>query len=312
MTYQFHIADVFTDKAFGGNQLAVLPDARGLNDEQMQSITREFNFSETIFVFPPENPAHTKRVRIFTPGGELTFAGHPTVGVAYVLAAFGEIPLDGAETRIVLEEGVGPVPVSIRAEAGKPVFTQLTTAKIPEKGGKQCDPDEIAAILSLNSADINVGGEHEIEAWSVGLPFLYIPLKTLDALGRARTQFDRWERYLGDGWASELFIFVEEEASATRAGAKNGEGVMRARMFSPRLGIPEDAATGSACAAFAGYLSARSTKRDGTLKWTVHQGVEMGRPSRLDVESDVVGGEVKSVRVGGSTVLIASGTLHIP
>src|ERR1044072_429251 len=118
MPYTFYTADVFTDTRFGGNQLAVLPDARGLTTEQMLAITREFNYSESTFVFPPENPKHTRHIRIFTPGGEVPFAGHPTVGSAHVLAAIGEIPLTGDETHIVLEEGVGPVAGLIRSRNG--------------------------------------------------------------------------------------------------------------------------------------------------------------------------------------------------
>jgi trans-2,3-dihydro-3-hydroxyanthranilate isomerase len=132
MPYAFHTADVFTDHLHGGNPLAVVPDARGLSDEQMQAITREFNYSETVFVFPPATKAHTRSVRIFTPHSELPFAGHPTVGCAFVLATIGEIPLDGGEARIILEEGVGPVPVLIRATNGKPVFAQLTSDMLPE------------------------------------------------------------------------------------------------------------------------------------------------------------------------------------
>src|SRR3954469_22757410 len=130
--YQFYTADVFTDTIFGGNQLGILPDARGLSTEQMAAIAREFNYSESTFVFPPDDPKHTRRVRIFTPGGEIPFAGHPTVGTAHVLAAIGEIALTGNETRIVFEENVGPVPVVIRARDGKPEFAQLSVAKLPE------------------------------------------------------------------------------------------------------------------------------------------------------------------------------------
>src|SRR6266853_4111845 len=132
MPYAFHTADVFTDHLHGGNPLAVIPDARGLSETQMQSITREFNYSETVFVFPPQQSTNTRRVRIFTPRAELPFAGHPTVGCAFVLASIGEIPLNGEETRVVLEEGVGPVPVLIRAKGGKTVFSQLTAARMPE------------------------------------------------------------------------------------------------------------------------------------------------------------------------------------
>lgn len=312
MSYRYHTADVFTDTPFGGNQLAVIPDARGLATEQMAAIAREFNFSETVFVLPPSDAKHTRRVRIFTPGSELPFAGHPTVGSAFVLAATGEIPMTGDETRIVLEEGVGPVPVLIRAKNGTPVFAQLTTAKIPEKGTNTLDASMVAQALSLDVADIDAGERYQIEAWSVGLPFLFVPLRTLDALGRARVKVDVWEKSLRDSWAPEIFLFVEEERSASRNGVSEGDGVLRARMFSPALGIIEDPATGSACASLGGYLASRSSRRDGTLRYTVHQGVEMGRPSRLDVEVDAASGKVQAVRVGGASVLISSGELHVP
>lgn len=312
MTYRYHTADVFTDAPFGGNQLAVIPDARGLTTAQMNSITREFNFSETVFVLPPEDPKHTRRIRIFTPGSELPFAGHPTVGTAFVLAATGEIVLAGDETRIVLEEGVGPVQVTIRAENGRPVFAQLTAAKLPEKGPGSYDVATIASVLSLDTADIDAGGTYAIEAVSVGVPFLFVPICTLGALGRARIRMDQWEEHLRDSWASEIFLFVEDDASHARDGVRNGDGVMRARMFAPTLGIPEDPATGSAAASFGGYLAWRSSKRDGTLRYTIHQGVEMGRPSRLDVEADVRDGDVTAIRVGGASVLVSSGTLHVP
>src|SRR3954469_11953595 len=132
MNAHYLTADVFTDRKFGGNQLAVFPDARAISPDLMPQIAREFNYSETTFVTPPADPSHTAKVRIFTPGGELQFAGHPTVGTAHVLATTGVIPLSGAETRIVFEEGVGPVPVVIRATNGKPTFAQLSAAKTPE------------------------------------------------------------------------------------------------------------------------------------------------------------------------------------
>jgi trans-2,3-dihydro-3-hydroxyanthranilate isomerase len=132
MRYRFVIADVFTDQPFGGNPLAVLPDARGLDDALMQKIAREFNLSETVFVLPPEAPAHTRRLRIFTPATEVPFAGHPTVGTALVLARLGEVPLQGATTRIVFEEGAGPVPVTITAAHGQAAFAQLSAPQAPE------------------------------------------------------------------------------------------------------------------------------------------------------------------------------------
>src|SRR5687767_12823417 len=130
MAYPFHTTDVFTNHERGGNPLAVIPDARGLSDTQMQAIAREFNYSETVFVFPAESKANTKRLRIFTPDKELPFAGHPTIGCAFVLATIGDIPMTGAETCVIFEEGAGPVAVTIRAQNGKAAFSQLTTPRM--------------------------------------------------------------------------------------------------------------------------------------------------------------------------------------
>jgi trans-2,3-dihydro-3-hydroxyanthranilate isomerase len=310
MSYQYHIADVFTDKPFGGNQLAVLPDARGLSDEQMAIIAREFNFSETVFVFPPDDPSHTRKLRIFTPGKELPFAGHPTVGAAHVLALTGEFELTGDETQIVFGERVGPVRVLIRSKNGTPVFAQLTTARIPEKGGAELDPATIADVVSLDLADLDVDDRYAIQGVSVGLPFLIVPLRSVDALRRARIDMPKWEATLKESWAPEVFVFTEDDESKARGGALNGDGVIRARMFGPTIGIGEDPATGSACACLGGYLAWRSARRDGLLRYSVHQGVEMGRPSLVEVEADVTGGVVSAIRVGGATVLIASGELY--
>lgn len=312
MTYKYHTLDVFTDVAFGGNQLAVITDARGLTTEQMAALTREFNYSETVFILPPDDPKHTRRVRIFTPGSELPFAGHPTVGTAFVLAATGEIQLDGDETRIVLEEGVGPVSVIVRSKNGKPYFTQLTAARTPERGPLSYDVAKIASILSLSADDIDVGGAYEIEGVSAGLPFVFVPVRDLAALGSVKLNRDLWEKELKNSWATEIFVFTEKEESIGRSGVTNGDAILQARMLAPNMGIPEDPATGSAAAAFGGYLAWRCQRKDGTLNYTVHQGVEMGRPSKLLVEVDVDGGDVLAVRVGGSSVMIASGELRVP
>jgi trans-2,3-dihydro-3-hydroxyanthranilate isomerase len=304
MAYRFHIADVFTDTPFGGNQLAVVADARGLSDARMATIAREFNFSETIFIFPPDDPSHTRKVRIFTPGSELPFAGHPTVGVAHVMAATGIIELTGDETRIVLEEGVGPVPVLIRSRNGQPYFCQLTSARLPAKDENHFDPAEVAAVVSLSLEDLDLSDGLAVEAWSAGVPYLLIPVRTLDALGRARIWMPMWERHLKGTTAPEVFLFTRD----TTAGA--GEPAYRARMFAPTLGIAEDPATGSACAAFGGYFAARSAMRDGTLEYSIMQGVEMGRPSLIKVEVDMKNSTASAVRVGGATVLIATGDLH--
>ena len=304
MEVEFHTADVFTDTLHGGNPLAVIPDAHGLSDAQMLAITREFNYSESVFVLPPADPSHTKRLRIFTPARELPFAGHPTVGTAYVLAAINNIPLTGDETRIVFEEGVGPVPVTIRSAGGKPLFTQLTAAKLPEIGDPPPPVERLSEILSLEPSDLLADDLIEPEAVSCGVPFLFIPVKTPKVLSGIRVDNQRWETTLKSYWAPEMFVFSTDNWSGIFEG-----GHIRARMFAPGLG--EDPATGSACAALAGFLGFRSEQRSGTLRWTVDQGVEMGRPSRLDLEVDLDRGQVCAIRVGGASVLVSSGVLHI-
>ena len=302
--YRFLTADVFTDRPFGGNQLAVFPDARGIPDARLLDVTREFNYSESTFVYPPDDARHTRRVRIFTPGGEVPFAGHPTVGTAHVLAAIGEIPLAGDTTHIVLEEQVGPVPVAIRATQGEPTFAQLTVASLPQGGPPPPARAALASVLGLEESEL-LDGEWAPQALSCGLPFLFVPLRDRAAVERARVRLEPWEHTLRATWAPELFVFARE---GERAGAD-----YHARMFAPGLSVPEDPATGSACAALAGYLAPRDPRRerDGTLRWTVEQGVEMGRPSMLEIEADVAGGSVTAVRVGGSSVLVSEGTMSI-
>jgi trans-2,3-dihydro-3-hydroxyanthranilate isomerase len=306
MSYAFHTADVFTDHLHGGNPLAVIPDARGLSETQMQAITREFNYSETVFVFPPQQSKNTRHVRIFTPGTELPFAGHPTVGCAFVLASIGDIPLSGDETRIVFEEGVGPIPVLIRAKDGKPVFAQLTSAKLPEINDRPPPPETLCEILSLEPSHIVADDMIEPEAVSCGVPYLFIPIKKPEMLSWVKVDIPKWEQALRDYWAPEMFVFSADDWSNIFEG-----GHIRARMFAPGLGIGEDPATGSACAALAGFLALRSETRDGTLRWSVDQGVEMGRPSRLELEVDLKRGQLAAIRVGGASVLVSSGTLHL-
>lgn len=299
----YHTLDVFTDRVFGGNPLAVFPDARGIAPERMQRIARELNLSETVFVLPPEDARHTRRLRIFTPAAELPFAGHPTVGTAFLLASLGQVPLEGDETAIVFEEGVGPVPVRIFARGGEPVSAQLTAAKLPEHGPPPPPRAEVAAVLGLAEDDL-LDGEWAPGGVSCGVPFLYVPVRDRAALARARVDLARWEATLAGWWAPHLFVF-------SRDPELPGSDV-RARMFAPAMGIAEDPATGAASATLAGYLAARSPQREGTLRWTVEQGWEMGRPSILRVEADVRGGEVTAVRVGGEAVRVAEGRMRIP
>jgi trans-2,3-dihydro-3-hydroxyanthranilate isomerase len=302
MHARYHTCDVFTDRMFGGNQLAVFPDARGIAPELMPRIAREFNFSETTFVLPPDDPAHTAKVRIFTPGGELQFAGHPTVGTAHVLATIGAIPLTGGETSIILEEGVGPVPVTIRARDGRAEFAQLSVAQLPQVGPPPPAGEQLAAALSLSKDDL-LRAPMTPEMVSCGTPFLFLPLRDRGAVARARVRADAFDTALSGYPTQMVMVFALD--------AEDPAHQVRARMFAPSIGVPEDPATGSACVGLGGYLAARDPRREGTLRWIVEQGFEMGRPSILEVEADKRDGAITGVRVGGRTVMVCEGTMTL-
>ncbi|WP_028081264.1 PhzF family phenazine biosynthesis protein [Solimonas soli] len=292
MTLRFHTLDVFTTEPFGGNPLAVLFGGDALSTAQMQRIAREFNLSETVFVLPPTRSDALHRVRIFTPGRELPFAGHPTVGAAALLAELGLAP-KGAEVPFMLEEGVGPVPVRVRRVPGEPIYAELSVAQLPQYG-EAPDAAAIARVLGLDAADLHSNGEGP-RAVSCGLPFVLVPLKAPELLAAVDFDAAAARALLAGGWAQQFYIY-----------ARGYEGELRARMFAPDLGIPEDPATGSAAAALAGALGSEASG-DGTLQWLIHQGVEMGRPSLLHASAERSGGRLTAVRVGGHSVLMTDG-----
>lgn len=293
MQYEFLTADVFTNHIFGGNPLAVFPDATGLTSTQMQQITIEFNLSETVFVLPPENPDHTCRLRIFTPARELPFAGHPTIGAAHALVELGAIERGDA----VFEEGVGPVQISFRDDDA-----WLSTPRMPELGPEAPSRERIAEMLSLEVDDVR-DDDLSPQMVSCGVPFLFVPVTDRDALTRSRIVETTWAALLGDAWASEVLVFAMDPERA--------DSDVRARMFAPGLGIREDPATGAAAAALAGYLGSREAS-DGSFRWIVEQGFEMGRPSVLKVEADKQANEIVAVRVGGTAVTVSRGKITVP
>ncbi len=301
MKVPFVTLDVFTDQRFGGNQLAVILDGRGISDAQMQAITREFNFSETVFVLPPEDAANTRRLRIFTPGSEVPFAGHPTVGTAHALAATGAIPLTGDSTRIVFEEGVGLVPVEILSERGVPTKSVLTPARLPEVSRAGTGTEVLAALLSIAPEEI-IDGRWYPETGSAGLPFLFVPVRGRETLGRCRINPTAWDAHHAELPCQDIFIYCFEP--------ERFESHARARMFAPDLGVAEDPATGSAASAFAGVLASRE-EFEGTRRFVVEQGFEMGRPSILEIEVTKSSGALSDVRVGGASVMVTEGTLDL-
>jgi trans-2,3-dihydro-3-hydroxyanthranilate isomerase len=295
----YHRVDVFTDRAFGGNPLAVFTNGRGLSTETMQAIAKEFNLSETTFVLPADEPAHDWRVRIFTPGAELPMAGHPTVGTSFVLAREHLIPRDERESTIILEEGVGPVPVRIEFEEGEPSFAEMRQP-LPTFGPRLDDRAAVAAMLSLEESDVEA--DLPVEVVSCGVPFLYVPLRSLDAAHRARPRADLIDRLAEEhGIQPQVFVFtreVEHEGSAVHS-----------RMFAPSLGITEDPATGAASGPLGCYLVTHGVLPEGDI--LSEQGVEMGRPSFVHIRIEREGEQITAVRVGGRCHFAGEGFIEV-
>ena len=298
--YRFCIVDVFTEQRFGGNQLAVLPHASGLTTEQMQQIAREFNFSESTFVLPPEDSSNTRQVRIFTPGAELPFAGHPNVGTAFVLATLGEIALSNdTPVRVQFEEAAGLVPITIESHAGEPGVCELKAPQSLSTAG-EFSAVEVTEALSLVTEDI-VTSTHPPIVASVGLEFLFVELRDVGALSRSRPP--RLQALLGREGPSGIHLY-------TRDGA--GMAVdFRARMYAPGKGIDEDPATGSANCALVALLATLDDTRDGELQWRIGQGIEMGRPSLLHGRAEKSGGKLVGAYIGGACVMVAEGTMEV-
>lgn len=306
MDLPFYTLDVFTNSTFGGNPLGVFPEATHLSTALMQRVALEMNLSETVFLGPPETERGTARVRIFTPGREVPFAGHPTVGTAIFLAT--QQPQADGDLTLILEENVGPVPVVVRFENGAPVFAKFTTAVLPEHRPSPHSVAEVAALIGLDPTDIGGvgpgGSELEIEQVSCGLEYFIIPVRTIAAVQRTVLDMSRWQRMLADAWAHHVYVVCMNG---------EGEGVdVHVRMYAPGSGVPEDPATGSAAAALGGYLSAADGREEASLAWVVEQGLEMGRPSLLHVEADRTNGSTSAVRVGGSAVSVSRGTMSVP
>ena len=300
MTRRFQTLDVFTETALAGNPLAVVLDADGLDDARMQAIAAEFNLSETVFVFEPRNAVNTARVRIFTPKRELPFAGHPTVGAAALIAHRRASDLLGAQDlRIVLEEPIGDVVCVARRRKGQALAAYFELPKLPERiKDKPPSTAEIAASLGLEPQDIGFDG-HKPSLFSAGAPYLFVPLSSLDAIGRAAPGVMPWATK--DGPATYLY---------TREAARQGSAY-HARMFASAWGVTEDPATGSAVAAFAGVVQAFDRPRDGEHMLTIEQGFEMGRPSLIALGLVIEDGALTSATIGGSVVLVASGSLDL-
>jgi trans-2,3-dihydro-3-hydroxyanthranilate isomerase len=300
MQRRYVTVDVFTDRAFGGNPLAVVLDAGGLTTTQMQAIAVEFNYAETTFVLPPRDAAHDAQVRIFTVTQEMPFAGHPNVGTAFVLATQAARP----PARLKFEEGAGLVAVEILTEGVRVVGAELTAPQ-PFRRLTEFSAEQAAATTTLSTADIRTD-RHPPVIVSVGMPFLVAELCSRDALRRARPDAAAFARTFPRDGAFAVYLYTRDVATDERATD------LQARMFFPGSGgLTEDPATGSATVAAAALLADLSGERDGELKLRFGQGIDMGRPSLLLTRIRKQNGVVVSAHVGGGCVPMMEGTFRL-
>ena len=294
----FHTLDVFTDRRYAGNPLAVVLGADALSPRQMQTIAREFNLSETIFVMAPRDPAHTARVRIFFPTAEIPFAGHPTLGCAVLLAGLSHGAGDWQAT-VTLEEEAGLVPVTL-TRAGGLTHGTFAAPVIPHAAPGRADTAAIAAALGLAAPQIGFG-PHRPDVLQGGPRFLYVPVADRHALAAASPREPAWSALMAAAGVDSAYLYTP------------GAGTdFAARMFSPTAGIPEDPATGSATAILAANLLAAGILREGENHFTLAQGVEMGRPSRLALTVTVAQSALAAVHIGGSAVPVSQGQIAPP
>lgn len=300
---RIHTLDVFTDEALAGNPLAVVHDTAGLDTAAMQRIAGEFNLSETVFVLPETTAGHRADIRIFTPGAELPFAGHPTVGTAVLLAALdGLVP--GGETAFIIGEKAGPVPCRVTRHADGRFEARFEAPRKPADLGPAPDPAQLAGVLGLTPRDIGFD-RHRPSRYGAPVSFCYVPVKTREAMGRIRVD---------TRWFAETFAAIQDSHPAIFAYSRetvDPAAQFHARMFAPGLGIAEDPATGSAAAAFAGVLAAQEGLADGTHQIIIEQGFEMGRPSRIALGLTLAGGNVETVTIGGGAVIVTEGRLFL-
>lgn len=306
MELKFNTLDVFTNRRFGGNPLAVVHDADHLTTEQMQTITREFNLSETIFVMKPADPNNTAKVRIFFPGGEMPFAGHPTLGCAILLAEMKNKPGCSFETEIRLEEVAGLVPVKV-TRIGDVPHGMFKAPVVPVKVGDGPDKAIIAAALGLSADEIGFD-DHKPILSKGGPTFFFVPVPSRAALEKSRPCEPAWSAMVKACNAPESFV---DAAYVYARGGDGKDASFRSRMYAPGGGIPEDPATGSATALLARQLLISDKLKDGKHRFVIEQGYEMKRPSDLVLEADVAKGDLTEVRVGGQAVRVSAGVITV-
>jgi trans-2,3-dihydro-3-hydroxyanthranilate isomerase len=294
MRRRFATLDVFTDRRFTGNPLAVVLDSEGLETATMQSIAREFSHPETVFMLARREAGHRARLRIFTPARELPFAGHPTVGTAVLIGLRDSAALGH---QFVLEEDIGPVHCKIEARSGAQASARFVLPQLPAAAGPMPEDATVAAALRLAPSDIGFSAFRPAR-WSAGVAITFVPIGGMRAIAGCQPDPGKLAA-LGD---DPVYLFCGEVVEAGHA--------FHARMFAPALGVREDPATGAAAAAFAGLLAAQGRLADGEHAIAIEQGYEMGRPSLIRLAATVAGGKLVSASIGGDAVIVTEGSIE--
>jgi len=298
---RFVTVDVFTDRALAGNQLAIVLDSDGLNAAAMQRIACEFNLSETVFVLPPENPAHAARLRIFTPLREVPFAGHPTIGTAVILARQGASDDEERDELVALEQTVGLVRVGVVLKKDSAAFAEFDAPRLPQESELPADQNMIARAIGVMETEIGFAN-HKPTAFDAGLPYVFIPVRDRGTLAGALPSPELWRVVFGHEADCAAYVYTR---------ATDGDFDYEARMFDPDAGIPEDPATGSAVAGFAGVVGRFDALADGRHELKIAQGRDMGRPSLIRLEVELNAGRLHAVRIGGAVVPVSTGEISV-
>ena len=304
MNYTYYIADVFTRQTFNGAQIAVFPNAEGLSNDQMQLLARELNLTETVFVFHPDSKNTTRKMRIFSPLGEIDFAGHPIIATAYVLGSCGDIALTKTITPVIFEQNVGPIDVNITANQGKPVFVQFSR-KVSSIVDRFAPTDEeLASFLSIQQSELD-HKKYSPRLVSCGFPYLIVPVWSYESVRKAKFNYSAWSQSIAPQTAAqEILLFAPKTPFA--------DSDFNARLLGPRISLHEDPPIGSAMPAFASYLCSFEHTRKGTHTFAVDRGDAHSRRSVLNLEMDHKGLEQLALRVGGEAVMFAQGTVFLP
>lgn len=298
MRREFITLDVFTRRRFTGNPLAVVLDADGLDDATMHAVAREFNLPETAFVMRPVDASNDARLRIFTTTGEMPFAGHPTIGAAVVL---GHIRTGSLRPDLTVELAAGPVRCAVSGIEANSGHAAIRVPRLPQRAGKPAAASAIAAALCLDAGEIGFDA-FAPACWSAGLAFTFVPLRSRDALARCLVNPAAWDVAFSHEGSVAAYVFCAAEPS--------DEESFSARMFAPGLGIPEDPATGSAVAAFAGVLGDVGLLSAGASTFSIRQGEDMGRPSVIALSVYLDDRGLNSVSIAGDAIAVSKGTIE--